>query len=186
MDILSDLILVIQAIMGPLLIMPGSTVFIVIVGAGINIVSIYATKRLVDMEEVREITAVVKEWQEKFKKARKTGDAILMEEVMAQQGRVMALQGKLASMQMKPMCYTYIPILIVFFLLSAVYGALPVAILPFNIQRAFPFLNNWVGKEIAGVGFGLYYWTLYVLASFPLGGILRKIFGVEMQQYKPV
>ncbi len=182
MDIFSDIILAIQAIMGPLMIIPGSTVFIVIVGVGINIISIYAMKRLVDMEEVRQITTTVKEWQEKWKRARKTGDAILMEEVMAQQGRVMALQGKLATIRMKPMCYTYIPILIVFFLLSAVYGALPVAILPFNAHKVLPFLSNSIGVEIPGVGFGLYYWTLYVLASIPLGGVLRRVFGVDIQQ----
>ncbi len=176
MELLSDLILGISS----LLTMPGSTLFIVAVAIAINLLTIYATLRLVDIEEMKAINQVVAQWREKANRARLNNDPILLEEVMAEQGRILALSGKAASMRMKPMCYTYIPIIIVFFALSSFYGAIPVAILPFNVHKLIPALSGWIGVQIPGVGFGLYFWTFYFLASVALGSPLRKLFNADI------
>lgn len=172
MDILSDLILALTQ-------MPWSAPFILFVGLGISLLSIWATNRWTDIEKTNEVMNEIKAWREKYNKARETMDPILLEEVMAEQSKIMALNAQMMSSRCKPMCYTYIPIMAVFAILAWIYGATPVAILPFNVHKLLPFLNGYIGFPVDG-GFGLLYWPWYLLSSLGLGNLLRRAAGQVM------
>ena len=125
-----------------------------------------------DMEEV-------KVWREKMSVARKTNDPVLLEEVMADQGRIMKLNGSMMGARMKPMCVYYIPFLIVFYAMGSVFGNSIVAVLPFNIQTVLPFLEGMLGTA-TNSGFGLSFYGFYLLAGLGLGNLIRKPFGQSM------
>lgn len=159
--------------------MPVSTVFIMLVAITLALVSIWATRRFTDMEKMQADMAEVKAWQERFKKARESMDPIELQQVMDDQGRIMRLNTAMMSARMKPMCVYYIPFLIVFAILNLIYGNNIVAIIPFNIDKALPFLSGWIGHSVQG-GFGLSYYGYYILVGLGLGNIIRRPFGLSM------
>ncbi|MHA1246421.1 MAG: EMC3/TMCO1 family protein [Candidatus Thorarchaeota archaeon] len=180
MDIISDITQAILAVLEPVSHMPYSTVFVVVVSVAIGAISTIATIRLTDVEQLRADMEVVKAWQAKMKLARKTMNPVLLQEVMDSQSRIMTIQARMMQARMKPMCVFYIPFIIIFGILNMLYGGTPVAILPFNIQKVLPFLNGWIGVEMPSGGFGLFFWSWYVLASMSLGGLMRRFANLGM------
>lgn len=172
MDIFSDLILTLS-------IMPWSTITILAVNIFLALISIWATNRFTDMEKMKADMEEVKVWQEKMKVARKTMDPVLLDEVMADQGRIMKINGSMMSARMKPMCIYYIPFLIIFGIMGSLFGNSIVAVLPFNIQTVLPFLDGMLGTATAK-GFGFTFYGFYLLVGVGLGNLIRKPFGQSM------
>jgi uncharacterized membrane protein (DUF106 family) len=172
MDIFSDLILTLS-------IMPWSTITILVVNIFLALISIWATNRFTDMEKMKEDMEEVKIWQEKMKAARKTMDPAMLEEVMADQGRIMKINGSIMSSRMKPMCIYYIPFLIIFGIMGSLFGNSIVAVLPFNIQKVLPFLDGMLGTATIS-GFGFSFYGFYLLVGLGLGNLIRKPFGQSM------
>ena len=159
--------------------MPGSTVFILLVSIALALVSIWATRRFTDMEKMQEDMAEVKAWQERFKAAKASMDPVELEQVMADQGRIMRLNSSMMTARCRPMCVYYIPLLIIFYILRLIFADSIVAVIPFNIHYVLPFLVNFVGVPTAG-GFGLSFYGFYFLVGLGLGNIVRKPFGLSM------
>ena len=172
MDIFSDIYLM-------LIQPPVSTVFIILVSIGLNIFSIWATARFTDVEKLRENMDVVKEWQKKFNEARKTMDPMLLEEVMAEQQRIMRINAEMMTSRCKPYLIFLVPFYLIFNVLGSMYTAIPVAIVPFHVESVLFFFNEWIGITVNG-GFGMYYWSWYVLTSMSIGAMLRKIAGQDV------
>jgi uncharacterized membrane protein (DUF106 family) len=172
MQILNDLLQLITTI-------PGSAIFIALVSITLALVSIWATRKFTDMDKMQADMAEVKEWQERFKKARESMDPVELQEVMDDQGRIMRLNTSMMTARMKPMCVYYIPFIIIFGILNAIFGNTVVAILPFNIQKALPFFVGYLGDPTAG-GFGLSFYGFYFLVGLGLGNIIRRPFGLSM------
>ena len=159
--------------------MPGSTIFIMLVSVALALISIWATQRFTDMEKMKADTEEINAWRERFNAARKTMDPIQLQQVMDDQGRIMRLQSSMMSARMKPMCVYYIPFLIIFAILNAIYGNSIVAIIPFNLDKLLPFLKGWLGSPVVG-GFGLSYYGYYFFVGLGLGNIIRRPFGLSM------
>ncbi len=172
-DIWANFVQSIAALLVPVESMPLSTPFVAIVSVLVALFTTWATKKFTDVEQANADMEEIKGWQTKFNEARKTMNQELLEEVMADQGRIMKLQGNMLSSKMKPMCITWIPILAVFGILSTLFGATPVAILPFHVT----FLEGLMGTNVQG-GFGLYFIWWYMLTSMSLGMMLRRFIGV--------
>jgi uncharacterized membrane protein (DUF106 family) len=159
--------------------MPFSAITILLVNVLLALISIAATNKFTDMEKLNADMEEVKVWREKMNVARKTMDPVLLEEVMADQGRIMKINGSMMSARMKPMCVYYIPFLIVFYMMGALFGNSIVAVLPFNIQKVLPFLDGMIGTATHG-GFGFSFYGFYLLVGFGLGNLIRKPFGQSM------
>ena len=125
-----------------------------------------------DMEEV-------KVWRDKMNEARKTKNQELLDEVIADQGRIMRLNSSMMSARMKPMCVYYIPFLVIFAIMGAMFGNSVVAVLPFNIQHVLPFLDGMLGTS-TNYGFGFSFYGFYLLVGLGLGNLIRKPFGQTM------
>ncbi|MCF2137852.1 MAG: EMC3/TMCO1 family protein [Candidatus Thorarchaeota archaeon] len=174
MDLIGDIIAAIGNALGPLLYPPLSMIFITIVSLFVVFISTYSTKKFTDVEKLNEQMEEVKAWQQKFKEARKSMNPVLLQDVMDDQQRIMRIQTQMMGARMKPMCIFYIPFLIIFGILSALFGGSVVAVIPFNIQRLLPFFVGWLGVPVQG-GFGIYYWVWYFITSASLGGFIRKL-----------
>ena len=172
MQILNDLV---QA----LTTMPGSTIFITLVSIGLALFTVWTTRRFTDMDQMQADMAEVKDWQERFKKARESMDPVELQEVMDDQGRIMRLNASMMSSRMKPMCVFYIPLIAVFYILRLIFADTIVAVVPFNIHEVLPFLVNFIGVPTTG-GFGLSYYGYYFLVGLGLGNIVRRPFGLTM------
>ncbi|MHA1950758.1 MAG: EMC3/TMCO1 family protein [Candidatus Thorarchaeota archaeon] len=175
MDLWTDFL----AFFGPMSVMPWSAVFVFLVAIGIALISIWTTKRFSDTEKLKQDMEDVKEWRERFNEARKTMDPILLEQVQADQGRIMRLQSSMMTARCKPMCFFYIPLILIFTIMNSIYGGTIVAVIPFNIQDVLPFLTGMVGAP-TGAGFGLSFYGFYFLVGLGLGNLIRKPFGLDM------
>jgi uncharacterized membrane protein (DUF106 family) len=131
------------------------------------------------MEKMQADMAEVKAWQERFKNARASMDPVELQQVMDDQGRIMGLNTAMMSARMRPMCVYYIPFIIIFAILNAIFGNSIVAIIPFNLHKVLPFLVGWIGTPVQG-GFGLSYYGYYFLVGLGLGNIIRRPFGLSM------
>ncbi|MGY5851976.1 MAG: EMC3/TMCO1 family protein [Candidatus Thorarchaeota archaeon] len=171
MDMWSDFLLVLTSA-------PWSAPFIVLVSVFLNLISIWATARFTDVEKLKENMAFVKEWQAKFNEARKTMDPLLLQEVQDMQSRVMSINAQMMTARCKPYLIFIIPFMAIFYLLSAMYGNTIVAVIPFHIEEVLFFMKDWLGFT-TDAGFGLTYYSWYLLTSFGLGGFVRKIFGQD-------
>lgn len=180
MDLWSDFLQTVANFLAPVSVMPGATVFIMLVSIGLALLSIWATRRFTDMEKMQADMAEIKAWQERFKRARQTMDPIDLQQVMDDQGRIMRLNSAMMTQRMKPMCMFYIPLIIVFGILNFLFQGSAVAIIPFNIQKVLPFLEGWIGMNIEGSGFGLFFWSWYFFVSLGLGNLIRRPFGLSM------
>jgi uncharacterized membrane protein (DUF106 family) len=105
---------------------------------------------------------------------------VMLQEVMDQQQRIMRLNTEVMGARMKPMCMFYIPLIIIWGILQAIYGNVVVAVIPFNIQEVFPFLVGWLGVNVPSSGFGVTFFTWYIMASFSLGTLIRRLSGIEI------
>ena len=179
MDLWSQFIHYIVTVFAPLAIMPWSMITILIVNFILMFIAIFATNKFTDIEKRKENMAEIKEWRTKMNEARKSKDPVMLQEVMDQQGRIVRLNSQMLGDQFKPMCIYYIPFLIVFYIMGALFGNAVVAIIPFNIQKLLPFLTGMVGKPTP-YGFGLTFYGFYLLVGIGLGNIIRKPFGQEM------
>ena len=168
-----DFLQSIAALLSPVGSMPLSAPFVAIVSVLVALFTTWATKKFTDVEQANADTEEIKAWQTRFNEARKTMNQELLEEAMADQGRIMKLQGNMMSSRMKPLCITWIPILAIFAILSTLFGATPVAILPFHVT----FLEGIIGTNVEG-GFGLNFIGWYMLTGMSLGTMLRKFLGV--------
>lgn len=181
MDLWGDFIQSLASLLSPVDSMPWSAVFILFVSVSLAMISIWATNKFTDIEKLKAQMEEIKAWQQKFERARKTMDPLLLQEVTDEQSRIMRLNSEIMSARCKPMCIYYIPFLIVFAVLAALYSNQVVAILPFNAQEWLFFIEGWLGENVAGSGFGLYYWPWYLLSSLGLGNIIRRIAGVGVE-----
>ena len=159
--------------------MPWSAITILVVNVFLALISIAATNRFTDRDKMKADMEEVKIWQDKMKAARKTMDPVALQEVMADQGRIMRINGSMMSARMKPMCVYYIPFLIVFYAMGAMFGNSVVAVLPFNIQKVLPFLEGMLGTS-TNSGFGFSFYGFYLLVGLGLGNLIRKPFGQSM------
>ncbi len=179
MDPWSDFVQIVVQLLAPFATPPLSGIFIVLVNILLALVSIWATNKFTDMEKMRADMAEIKAWQDKLKLARATQDTVLFQELQESQGRIMRLNSGLMTSRMKPMCVFYIPLILVFGILNALYGGTLVLVLPFNPQDLLPFLKDMIGAPVPG-GFGLTFIAWYFMVGLGLGNLIRKPFGQSM------
>ena len=181
MDPYSDFIQYFASIFSPLAEFPWSVLTIIVVNLFLAFISIAATNRFTDMEKMKADMEEVKVWREKMNEARKSKNQELLEEVIADQGRIMRINSSMMSARMKPMCVYYIPFLLVFAIMGAMFGNSVVAVLPFNIQNVpgLGFLEGMLGTA-TNYGFGFSFYGFYLLVGLGLGNLIRKPFGQSM------
>ena len=179
MDPWSDFLQIIVSIFSPIAVMPWSVLTILAVNFLLMFISIWATNRFTDVEKTKANMEEIKMWQSKMNAARKTMDPAQLQEVMDEQGRIMRLNSQIMSDRMKPMCIYYIPFLIIFAIMGALFGNAVVAVIPFNIQKVLPFLTGMIGRPTP-LGFGLSFYGFYLLVGIGLGNLVRRPFGQSM------
>jgi uncharacterized membrane protein (DUF106 family) len=153
--------------------MPSSTIFTIGVAIIMSLISTTAAKLLVDYDMVRSTMKEVQAWQKELNAAKKAKDEQTVSKLMKKSQAMMKQQSRASMEQMKVTAVTFVPFLIVWYTLNAVFGPHPVAYAPFPL----PFLSTMTSL---GVPLTFFYW--YLLCSFSVNLPLMRIFGIGMSE----
>jgi uncharacterized membrane protein (DUF106 family) len=133
---------------------------ILVISLALSLIMVILTRLLTDQEVIRKSKRELKFYQEKIKKAQKSGDT---EAVSKLSSDMLKASSRQLRQSMKPMFISLIIFGLAFLWLAAEYGELMIP-LPVNL----PFLGN---------QFNWFWW--YLVIVLPTNIIFRKILGVE-------
>jgi len=142
---------------------PFSTFFTIGIATCMALISSTAAKLLVDYDMVRSSMKEVQAWQKEMNAARKAKDDQTLAKLTKKQAAMMKQQSRASMEQMKVTAVTFVPFLLIWYLLNAVLGANTIAYAPFPLP-------------IMGTNLRFFYW--YLLCSFAMNLPLMRIFGI--------
>jgi len=185
-----------DAIFMPIILKTHMAVAIFIISFIVSFIITLANKLLVDQDRMHEIKQTVMEYNKKLQKARNDPDMLkrLEEEGQA----VMEMQMEMMRMGLKPMIYTWVPIILIFAYLRHVYGYMGiihklnpdwngvVVYLPTILSKIlFVWFFHWLGSLFYHGGFhivsdeALGWLGWYILCSMATSMALRRIMGIK-------
>ena len=153
---------------------PNSIIFITALSAVISLAVSLVNKKIVDYDKMALYQKTVKEYMEIKKQHMKTKDKKLERKLKRMEPRYREAQAELSKMSLKPMMYTTLPILIMFFVLAGIFVEIPLAKLPFP----FPFMGYFHGRSVFQddvIG----YIGLYMIASIFFSNVFMKLLGLS-------
>lgn len=145
---------------------PGATVFILLLSMLFTFLTSLANRTLTNQDQLNAWRKEVSDWNDDFKKARKTDDKKLMAKVKRRQPQIMKLQSKMMWQSMKVSLLFMVPFFIIWQLLISTYGGQEIAFLPgVGANLPLPLFNQ-----------SLLWW--YMLCSMSFGIIFSRLLGV--------
>jgi uncharacterized membrane protein (DUF106 family) len=171
MDFLTEFMLLLK-------IPPFSSLFIISISIFVSIFSAVATRKLTDYEKLTRYSREVKEFKSIELKALKSRNKKLLRFVNKNKLKFNKIQNELLLLKIKPQLFLFVPIVIVFFLMSGYFGAndVVVAVLPYNLFEIF------IQTEIPSymvIHFQYFipnFWSWYFMVNFIIRGFIQKIF----------
>jgi uncharacterized membrane protein (DUF106 family) len=158
-DIVNWVVMVLRPYTG----VPQSTLFTVGVALALGLMSATAAKLLVDYDMVRNSMREFQAWRKEMDKARKANDNQTLTKLMKKQQAMTKLQAKASMEQMKVTAVTFVPFLLLWYLLNAVFGGHVVAVAPFPLPLA--------GTQLTFISW-------YFLSSFAVNFPMMRLFGI--------
>jgi uncharacterized membrane protein (DUF106 family) len=147
---------------------PQSTLFTLGVAVFLGLMSSTAAKLLVDYDMVRNATKEFQAWRKAMDAAKKANDNQTLSKLTKKQQAMTKLQAKASMQQFKVTAVTFVPFLLIWYLLNAVVGGVTVAIAPFPLPL------------IGGNGMNMVFWQWYFLSSFGINFPMMRLFGIGL------
>ncbi len=162
---------------------PGSMVFVLLLALATALISAALTKWLVDTEaiarkqkqiksheeEKEKVISLAEIDKERYKKARKKWER---KDAMYKQ-----TQQRMALQRMKPTCITFVPMLVIFFLVRMIFENNPVALSPMHANDV-PLIGNFIS---AGNTMWINFTAWYFLCSFGINTIVQRLLKLQSQ-----
>src|SRR5208283_6227947 len=130
MSFIDDIVAWTTVALAPYSTMPHSTLFTLGVAIVLGLTSSTAAKLLVDYEMVKSTMRDFQAWRKEMDKARKTNDNQTLSKLRKKQQAMTKLQAKASMEQFKVTAVTFVPFLIIWWILNAVFGHHIVAVAP--------------------------------------------------------
>ena len=165
MSFIDDIIAWVASAIQPYSAIPQSTLLTIGIALVLGLTSSTAAKLLVDYNMVRNTMRDVSAWRKEMDEAKKAKDEQTLSKLMKKSQAMMKQQSRASMEQMKVTAVTFVPFLLIWYLLNAVLGANTVAFAPFPLP-------------IMGTSLRFFYW--YLLCSFSVNLPLMRIFGIGM------
>ena len=149
----------------------------------------FITTKVTDQSKLRRYRKEISEWRKMMQEARKTGDEKMALEVRRRSKIIQNMQKQVSSQSLKPTLIFIVPFLIIFFILSAFYGRLPVAAIPFNLGLLQPIplfgpliFGLTAASPPSGIAstYALTYVGWYLFCSYALQAVINRLFGVSL------
>jgi uncharacterized membrane protein (DUF106 family) len=144
-------------------VIPYSTIFIMLLAFAISLVTMLLNRKFVDRRLISEWQREIEKWNAEKELAKRTGDKKLMARVKKREVQIMQMRAKISGQQMKTTLVTFVPLLIIWWVLTYFYGLEPVAFIPLFWQKT---------------PLSFFYW--YLICSFFFNFVLSRVFNVEM------
>jgi len=162
---------------------PGSMIFVLLLAIATALISAVLTKWLVDTdaiarkqkqikgheEEKEKVIALAEVDTERYRKAKKKWER---KDAMFKQ-----TQQRMALQRMKPTCITFVPMLVIFFLVRMIFGNNPVALSPMHANDV-PLIGNFIR---AGNSIWINFTAWYFLCSFGINTIVQRVLKLQTQ-----
>lgn len=177
---------------------PNSLWFILLVSLVVSLFSTLLNKLLVDHNQLNRQQAVISEHQKLKKELTKMAEenpkkyAKEYPKFQRRDNSIKKMQQSMSLKRMKPTCFTFIPLIVFFYVVRNIYTAesgiqLPVAAPPMNPMDDLPyFIVRMAQSELYSVFFNITIGTgflgftgYYILCSITLSSIMQKIFGIQ-------
>ena len=146
---------------------PSSTLFTLGIAVVVSLVSATTGKLLVDYDMIRQNMREFQAYQRDLNKAKKEKDEATLAKLMKKQQAMVKLQGRSSMEQMKVTAVTFVPFLVLWYTMSAVFGGVIVANAP------WPILQPLLGSHLI-----FYQW--YLVCNFATSLPIFRIFGISM------
>lgn len=144
---------------------PNAYLFLVFISIITSVSYFLAQIFLVDRQKVKLYSERIRRWQEKRRKAMKTGSKRLLMEVQRESEIITKMQSEVAMEQFKPFLFLFIPFLLLFIIIQNAYGGKILVYLPYWLPI---------------VGRGLNAVWVYIFLNF----ILSSIFNTVLKLYE--
>jgi uncharacterized membrane protein (DUF106 family) len=145
---------------------PWSAVFVFLLALAACLISSSVQRLMIDVKIVRQQVQELNKWRRELLKATRARDMKAVEKLMRKKPYIDKLQAMYTAQTMKPMIVYFVPLLILFWLFSGVFGDAGVAYVPIIsdiIKRLVPF------------------WVWYFLSSLAISPILQRVFNLDFQ-----
>ena len=149
---------------------PAAYFFIMTISITTSILYFIAQLKLVDRQKIKLYNERIKKWQEKRKKALKSGSKRLLMEVQKEADLITKMQSEVGKEQFKPFMVFFFPFLLIFWLIQAAYKGAILAKLPFSLPI---------------VGAGLTAVWIYIFTNIIISSVLNTILKLY-DEYKKV
>lgn len=180
---------------------PYSSIFILGISFVVSLTSTLFSRRMIDIDKLERLTRETKAYQRMKTQMIKTADSKMKLKYERNADRMRKMQSELTMMNMKPLLFTIIPLMIFFAVFSGYYswsvqvdandipilfegskvvvGRIP-AVIPFALPEAFifPFGINGYVEGWGHVYVPNYVWW-YFGGSITFGSIFRKVFKLQ-------
>ncbi len=180
---------------------PYSSIFILGISFVVSLASTLFSRRMIDIDKLERLTRETKAYQRMKTQMIKTADSKMKLKYERNTDRMRKMQSELTMMNMKPLLFTIIPLMIFFAVFSGYYswsvqvdandipilfegskvvvGRIP-AVIPFALPEAFifPFGINGYVEGWGHVYVPNYVWW-YFGGSITFGSIFRKVFKLQ-------
>lgn len=165
---------------------PFSSIFILMVSFFVSLGSTLVSRYMIDTNRLAVLTKETKKYNKLKMQAVKKADTKLKLKVDRLADKNKKLQSELTMMRMKPILFTFVPLMLVFFLMADIYrgDAIP-AVIPFSLPEYMPPILNLlhIGDNKYETGWGNvfrpdYIWW-YFGGSITFGSIFQKIAGLQ-------
>lgn len=95
---------------------------VLIIGVVISVASAIVNKKVVDQKRMKEIKDKISAFQKKYNEAKKSGNKELIDSMEPEQKEMMVLTTEMMMGSFKPLLFTFIPILVIFYILNGMYA----------------------------------------------------------------
>jgi uncharacterized membrane protein (DUF106 family) len=147
-------------------VIPVSTLFLLLLGALISLLTSLTNRLLTDPEKSKAWRKEISEWNSELREARRENDKKHLEKVMKKQKQILQLQSKMSMQSMKVTLIFLVPLLIVWQVLNGFFVGHNIAYLPgIGAILPIPIFNT-----------SLIWW--YLLCSMMFGTIFSHLLGI--------
>ena len=160
----------IDLLMLDLTVRPISTLIVVCMALGVNVLFSGGRRLLTDVTRAKRWRTEIKEHQTQMRKAMLEKDKTKTEKMKKKDKKIKEMQMKMSMESLKVSFLFFIPLMLLWWLISGLLG--PDAIVAMSPIQ-LPLIVFTVGPD-------LNFWWFYIISSFALSGIITKLFGVGL------
>lgn len=160
---------------------PGSALLVVGIAVLTATISNLISRLLTDTSQLKRYTKQIRLHKEALKKAEKDGDAKKVIQLKRKNKYIQKITGKIAKERIKPLIFTFVPLIVIFFILNGFFNsggaAILVAYTPFRLNT-IPLLGNLLGA-VDATGYGLYFVFWYMICNFGITTVIGRALGTS-------